>query len=219
MLLYYILIPFAWLLWHIGFRIRVEGRENLKRCRPKVISWRPPMFPPSTRCSSSLPGGAGGWWCSPKGAVRDQRLSDVVLPLLRRCVCAAPRTRWRSSPRRWRPASRARPCSSSRRAPAKRRKTAAAQERPVRHRGRCGVDVVPCRILYDTPDGKMHLFCKVRVIYGEPMPAAQFAMEGRRDTKNCVPTSRPCWMRGRRWDGEENVMEIKVAKTAGSALA
>ena len=46
-----------------------------------------------------------------------------------------------------------------------------------------GVDVVPCRILYDTPDGKMHLLCKVRVIYGEPMPAAQFAMEGRRDTK------------------------------------
>ena len=31
MLLYYILIPFAWLLWHIGFRIRVEGRENLKK--------------------------------------------------------------------------------------------------------------------------------------------------------------------------------------------
>ena len=31
--------------------------------------------------------------------------------------------------------------------------------------------------------GKMHLFCRVRVIYGEPMPAAQFAMEGRRDTK------------------------------------
>ena len=46
-----------------------------------------------------------------------------------------------------------------------------------------GVDVVPCRILYDTPDRKMHLFCKVRVIYGEPMPAVQFAMEGRRDTK------------------------------------
>ena len=33
------------------------------------------------------------------------------------------------------------------------------------------------------PDGRMHLFCKVRVIYGEPMPAEQFAMEGRRDTK------------------------------------
>ena len=44
-------------------------------------------------------------------------------------------------------------------------------------------DVVPCRIYYDTPDGKMKLFCKVRVIFGEPMPAAQFAMEGRRDIK------------------------------------
>ncbi len=45
------------------------------------------------------------------------------------------------------------------------------------------VDVVPVRILYDTPDGKMRLFCKVKVIYGEPMPAAQFAMESRRDLK------------------------------------
>ena len=46
-----------------------------------------------------------------------------------------------------------------------------------------GVDVVPVRIRYDTPDGKMRLFCRVNVIYGEPMPAVQFAMEGRRDTK------------------------------------
>ena len=45
------------------------------------------------------------------------------------------------------------------------------------------VDVVPVRILYDTPDGKMRLFCKVKVIYDEPMPAAQFAMESRRDLK------------------------------------
>ena len=45
------------------------------------------------------------------------------------------------------------------------------------------VDVVPVRILYDTPDGRMKLFCKVKVVYGEPMPAAQFAMESRRDTK------------------------------------
>ena len=29
----------------------------------------------------------------------------------------------------------------------------------------------------------MHLLCKVRVIYGDPLPAAQFAMEGRRATK------------------------------------
>ena len=45
------------------------------------------------------------------------------------------------------------------------------------------LDVVPVRILYDTPDGRMKLFCKVKVVYGEPMPAAQFAMESRRDLK------------------------------------
>ena len=45
------------------------------------------------------------------------------------------------------------------------------------------VDVVPVRILYDTPDGRMKLFCKVKIVYGEPMPAAQFAMESRRDLK------------------------------------
>ncbi len=42
---------------------------------------------------------------------------------------------------------------------------------------------MPVRIRYDTPDGKMRLFCRVNVIYGEPMPAAQFAMESRRDMK------------------------------------
>ena len=35
MVLYYILLPFAWLLWHLGFRIRVEGRENLKKVQAK----------------------------------------------------------------------------------------------------------------------------------------------------------------------------------------
>ena len=35
MVLYYILVPLAWLVWHIGFRIRVEGRENLKKVKTK----------------------------------------------------------------------------------------------------------------------------------------------------------------------------------------
>ena len=35
MILYYILVPLAWLLWHIGFRIHVEGRENLKKVQTK----------------------------------------------------------------------------------------------------------------------------------------------------------------------------------------
>ena len=56
MLLYYFLIPFAWLLWHIGFRIRVEGRENLKKVQtqgyilaPTHVSAIDPVFVVITR--------------------------------------------------------------------------------------------------------------------------------------------------------------------------
>lgn len=31
MLLYYILVPLAWLVWHLVFRIQVIGRDNLKK--------------------------------------------------------------------------------------------------------------------------------------------------------------------------------------------
>ena len=76
-----------------------------------------------------------------------------------------------------------------------------------------GVDVVPCRIFYDTPDGRMHLFCKVRVIYGEPMPAAQFAMEGRRDTKKL--RAKQTGAAGSMGKDGGVKMEIRLAKTAG----
>ena len=66
MVLYYILLPFAWLLWHLGFRIRLEGRENLKKVQtkgyilaPTHVSAIDPVFIVITRWG-------GGWWCSPK---------------------------------------------------------------------------------------------------------------------------------------------------------
>ena len=147
MLLYYILIPFAWLLWHIGFRIRVEGRENLKKVQtqgyilaPTHVSAIDPVFIVITR------------WGRRMVVFAKKELFEInaFLTWFFRCcggVCVR----------------------------------GTKDEMAVI--SQTGVDVVPCRILYDTPDGKMHLFCKVRVIYGEPMPAAQFAMEGRRDTK------------------------------------
>lgn len=46
-----------------------------------------------------------------------------------------------------------------------------------------GVDMVPCRILYDTPDGRSKLFCRVRVVFGEPIPAAQLDLGEKRDMK------------------------------------
>ncbi|MFI3170222.1 MAG: lysophospholipid acyltransferase family protein [Faecalibacterium sp.] len=47
-----------------------------------------------------------------------------------------------------------------------------------------GVDVVPCRIIYDTPDGSMKLFCRVRVCYGQPIPAEAFAQKGEKRDRN-----------------------------------
>jgi len=31
MVLYYILLPLAWLVFHIGFRVHTVGRENLRK--------------------------------------------------------------------------------------------------------------------------------------------------------------------------------------------
>ena len=39
--------------------------------------------------------------------------------------------------------------------------------------GAAGADMVPCRIIYGSKDGKMHLFCKIRIVFGEPIPAAE----------------------------------------------
>ena len=33
MVLYYILLPLAWIVFHIGFRVECIGRENLKKVR------------------------------------------------------------------------------------------------------------------------------------------------------------------------------------------
>ena len=35
MVLYYILLPLAWIVFHIGFRVQAVGRENLKKVRTK----------------------------------------------------------------------------------------------------------------------------------------------------------------------------------------
>ena len=35
MVLYYILLPLAWIVFHVGFRVRAEGRDNLKKIRTR----------------------------------------------------------------------------------------------------------------------------------------------------------------------------------------
>ena len=61
MILYYILVPLAWLVFHIGFRVRCEGRENLKKIGTKGCIIAPNHISAIDQCSSSSPGsGASG---------------------------------------------------------------------------------------------------------------------------------------------------------------
>ena len=56
MILYYILLPLAWIVFHIGFRVRTEGRDNLKKVQtrgyilaPNHLSAIDPVFVIITR--------------------------------------------------------------------------------------------------------------------------------------------------------------------------
>lgn len=186
MILYYILVPLAWLVFHIGFRVRCEGRENLKKIgtkgciiAPNHISAIDPVFVVITRfwgrrmtvfakkelfeINAFL-----SWFFRCAGAVCVRGTKEevsVIEDTVKKCQEGGTLLLFPEGTRE----------QENKFLPLKSGLFVIAAA--------ANVDVVPCRIYYDTPDGKMKLFCKVRVIFGEPMPAAQFAMEGRRDIK------------------------------------
>ena len=186
MVLYYILLPLAWLVFHIGFRVRTEGRENLKKVQtrgyilaPNHISAIDPVFVIITRfwgrrmivfakkvlfeINAFL-----SWFfrCAGAMCVRGTKEEAAVIDeTVARCqngesLLIFPEGTREKDGMFLQPKSGLFVIAAA-----------------------AAVDVVPVRIHYETPDGKMKLFCKVRVVYGEPMPAAQFAMESRRDMK------------------------------------
>lgn len=186
MVLYYILLPLAWIVFHVGFRVRAEGRDNLKKIRtrgyilaPNHISAIDPVFVIITRfwgrrmivfakkelfeINAFL-----SWFfrCAGAMCVRGTKEEAVVIDeTVARCQNGESLLIFPEGTRE-KDGTFLQPKSGL-------FVIAAA----------AAVDVVPVRIHYETPDGKMKLFCKVRVVYGEPMPAARFAMESRRDMK------------------------------------
>lgn len=186
MVLYYILLPLAWLVFHIGFRVHTVGRENLRKVQtkgciiaPNHVSAIDPVFIVISR-----------FWGRRMLVFAKKELFEInaLLTWFFRC-CGALCVRGNKEELEIidRTVEACRAGETLLIFPEGTREKEGRLLPPksglfVIAAG-AGVDVVPCRILYDTPDGKMHLFCRVRVIYGEPMPAAQFAMEGRRDTK------------------------------------
>ena len=186
MVLYYILLPLAWIVFHIGFRVECIGRENLKKVRtsgciiaPNHVSAIDPVFVVITRfwgrrmvvfakkelfeINVLLT-----WFFRWMGAlcVRGTREElDVIDQTVEACRNGGTLLIFPEGTRE------------------KEGKLLQPKSGMFVIAAQAAVDVVPVRILYDTPDGRMKLFCKVKVVYGEPMPAAQFAMESRRDLK------------------------------------
>ena len=186
MILYYILVPFAWLLWHIGFRIHVEGRENLKKVQtkgcilaPTHVSAIDPVFVVITR-----------FWGKRMVVFAKKELFEInaLLTWFFRCMGALCVRGTRDELETIDKTVEV--CKNGgtllifpEGTREKEGKLLPPKSGLFVIAAQAAVDVVPVRIFYDTPDGKMRLFCKVKVIYGEPMPAAQFAMESRRDLK------------------------------------
>ena len=186
MVLYYILLPLAWLVFHIGFRVHAVGRENLRKVQtkgciiaPNHVSAIDPVFIVISR-----------FWGRRMLVFAKKELFEInaLLTWFFRCcgaLCVRGNKEELEIIDRTVEACRAGETllifpegtreKEGRLLPPKSGLFVIAAQ--------AGVDVVPVRIRYDTPDGKMRLFCRVNVIYGEPMPAAQFAVESRRDMK------------------------------------
>ena len=186
MVLYYILLPLAWLVFHIGVRVRTEGRENLKKVQtrgyilaPNHISAIDPVFVIITR-----------FWGRRMIVFAKKELFEInaFLSWFFRCAGAmCVRGTKEEAAVIDETVARCQNGESLLIFPEGTREKDGTFLQPKSGlfviAAAAAVDVVPVRIHYETPDGKMKLFCKVRVVYGEPMPAARFAMESRRDMK------------------------------------
>ena len=186
MVLYYILLPLAWLGFHIGFRVECVGRENLKKVQtggcilaPNHVSAIDPVFVVITR-----------FWGKRMVVFAKKELFEInaLLTWFFRCMGALCVRGTRDELETIDKTVEV--CKNGgtllifpEGTREKEGKLLPPKSGLFVIAAQAAVDVVPVRILYDTPDGKMRLFCKVKVIYGEPMPAAQFAMESRRDLK------------------------------------
>ena len=186
MVLYYILIPLAWIVFHIGFRVECVGRENLKKIEtkgcilaPNHISAIDPVFVVITRFWGRRMvafakkelfeiNGFLSWFFRCAGAVCVRGTKEelgVIDDTVAFCKEGGTLLIFPEGTRE------------------KEKTFLPLKSGLFLIAAQAAVDVIPVRIVYHTPDGKMKLFCKVTVYYGAPISAGQFAMEGRRDIK------------------------------------
>ncbi len=185
-MLYPILLSGAWVIFHLLFRIQVIGRENLKKIQsagfilaPTHISAIDPVFVAIAR-----------FWGKRMVVFGKKELFEInplVTWFLKQCGCVMVRgTKDEMETLQ----NTIEECKKGRGLLLFPEGTREKEGKLIQPKcglfggaAGAGTDVIPCRVLYGTPDGHMRLFCRVRVVFGEPMPASQFAMESRRDIK------------------------------------
>jgi 1-acyl-sn-glycerol-3-phosphate acyltransferase len=177
MVLYYILLPFVWVAWNLLWRIHVVGRENLIHGRGFVIAANhlsdlDPAFVIIARFFGRRM----------KILAKAELYNNPVVGFVLSCLGAVPIARGKGDTGTLDKVIAQ--CKNGTGVlifpEGTRSKT--GQLGPLKSgafviAGQAQADMIPCRILYDTPDGRMRLFCRVRICFGKPIPAAEMAIE------------------------------------------
>ena len=185
---YCFIVTAAWLVWHIGFRIRVIGRENLPKeggfvLAPNHISAIDPVFVVIAR-----------FWGKRLLIMAKEEILQVnpVFTWMFRHVGVVGIERGRGDvnvvdeligdvqkgqgllifPEGTR---------------SKTGQVGKVKSGAFVIASAAGVPMVPCRIIYDTPDKRMHMFCRIRICFGTPIPAEEMKVE---DPRRSVPKLR-----------------------------
>jgi len=176
MLLYWILLPTVWVLAHIIFRIEVIGRENLTAVRdgrayviaPNHIANLDPVLIAITVFE----------WKRLRILAKEELFENPLAGWFLRCMGAVAIERGKGD------------TTTLDKVTAECKKGVGVMIFPEGTRtktGKLGVlksgafviastaqaDMLPCRIIYGTKDGRLHLFCRVRICFGPAIPASE----------------------------------------------
>ena len=187
MILYWILLPIVWVLIHVLWRIQVIGRENLPKGRAHVIASNhlsdlDPVYILVCIFSAKrytilakqelFKNPLIGWFLGMMGAVPiDRGKGDMgtIDKVTQECKNGTPILIFPEGTR------------------SKTGELGTLKSGAFLIAGNADADMVPCRIIYDTPDHRMHLFCRMRICFGTPILAAEMKVE---DPRRSVPKLR-----------------------------
>ena len=222
MLLYWILLPIIWVLAHIVFRIQVIGRENLKAVRdgrayviaPNHIANLDPVLIAITvfdwkrlrilAKEELFKNPLAGWFLRCMGAISIERGKGDTVTLEKITNECKNGTGVMIFPEGTR---------------TKTGKLGMIKSGAFVIAAAAGADMLPVRIIYGTKDGRLHLFCKVRIVFGEAIPAADLQIK---DPSHKIAELRR--MKNRLKDELEallkaNAFDVQQAETAAAPAA